>query len=52
MNKIDEMTERAAKHLLNDICNTLGVGGAARDGDVILVNIRNAKRRSNCLSKI
>lgn len=51
-NLLDGMTEREAKSLLNDICCLLKIGGAARKSSVILQNIENAIRRSNCLSRI
>lgn len=51
-NLIDEMTGREAKSLLNDICHALTIGGTARTPSVILTNIQNASRRSNCLGRI
>ena len=48
-NKIDDMTERESKSLLNDICNELQIGGAARCDGLILTNLRNSIRRSECL---
>ena len=51
-NVIDEMTEHEAKELLNDICNRFSIGGKARSRGVVLANVENAFRRSQCLSKI
>ena len=46
------MTETDAKALLNDVCAELGIGGKARTQSIIMTNIKNASRRSDCLSKI
>jgi uncharacterized Zn finger protein len=51
-NKIDEMTEREAKSLLNDICCAFGIGGKARNHSVVMTNVENSIRRSRCLDKI
>lgn len=51
-NEIDEMTEEAAKELLNDICACFSIGGQARSYSVVMANVKNSKRRSECLSKI
>lgn len=51
-NKIDDMTEIAAKALLNDICNELSIGGKARTHSTVMTCISNASRRSACLGRI
>ena len=51
-NRIDEMTEREAKDILNDICHHFSIGGSARGKRTIMTNVRNSIRRSNCLSSI
>ena len=51
-NRIDQFTEREAKHLLNDIASLFLIGGKARTPTTILENIKNARRRSDCLSRI
>lgn len=51
-NLIDVMTEREAKHLLNDIANVFSIGGKARTSQTILTNVRNAVRRADCLSRV
>lgn len=51
-NKIDEMTEREAKDLLNKIADCSHIGGKARTASTILTNVENAARRSSCLSMI
>lgn len=40
------------KELLKEICDVLGIGSAARTPTVILTNVRNASRRSACLTAI
>lgn len=52
MNIIDNMSEREAKSLLNDICNAFGIGGKVRTPSTILTCLGNAIRRSDCLSRI
>lgn len=51
-NVIDGMTEREAKHLLNDISALFSIGGKAATAPTILENVKNARRRSRCLSMI
>ena len=51
-NLIDGMTEREAKDLLNSICHSMGIGGKARTKSIILTNIENGSRRSECLGRI
>lgn len=51
-NAIDRMTESEAKSLLNDICSALQIGGQVRNQSVVMTNIKNAIRRSDCLSRI
>lgn len=51
-NLIDNMSERDAKSLLNDICSELGIGGAARTPSTIVTNVSSAFRRSRCLGRI
>lgn len=51
-NLIDEMTEREAKSILNDICHLFKIGSRARTKSTILTNIENVSRREKCLSKI
>jgi len=50
MNNIDNMNESEVKAILNEIC--VGMGGSARTASVILTCVRNASRRSGCLSRI
>jgi hypothetical protein len=52
MNKIDEMTEREAKNLLNDICNEFSIGGKVRTPSVILRNIKNSANDEFCKNKL
>ncbi len=48
------MSERheEALALLHDICDLFGIGADARSRDVILTNVQNAKRRSECLNRV
>lgn len=46
------MNELELKRLLNDICDHFGIGEMARTRSTILVNVGNACRRSECLSRI
>ena len=50
-NLIDAMTEREAKHLLNDICAAFKIGGAARTYSVVMTNIENAHNHTFCKNR-
>jgi len=49
---INEMSDSEARQLVNDIANLFNIGENVRNAAVLLVNIKNASRRSDCLSKI
>lgn len=50
-NLIDVMTEREAKHLLNDICAIFKIGGAARTYSVVMRNIENSANHTLCKAR-
>jgi hypothetical protein len=49
---INELTGQQAIEFLNTIADIFSIGKNARDTGVILTNIQNAARRSECLSLI
>ena len=52
MKNINELTGQQAIGLLHAIADIFYIGKNARDSGVILTNIQNAARRSECLSRI
>lgn len=50
-NLIDNMSEREAKHLLNDIASVFKIGGKARSASVILTNVKNSADHAFCRSR-
>lgn len=42
----------ALRALVNDICDLFCIGADARSRGVILTNVQNAKRRSECLNRV
>jgi len=49
---IDEMSKEELQKTLHEICDMYGIGRGARSPMIINENIKNSKRRSECLWEI